>query len=232
MEGAPMKPTIKLAETTAPDGANFSLYEHDGEFTFYLEKWPVMSTKMTYSELMLADLGCQWKDGRTAVRILIGGLGLGFTLRRCLEINGPKAVCEVAEILPDVIKWNHELLNGLNDEILADRRTLITRGDVYDCIKRAADGGPKYDAILLDVDDGPSSLIQPQNWQLYGGSGLSALQRALTKGGRAAFWAAEAEPKLMKSLRKAGFHAEEVAVAGHERTRKKIHRIYVAEMPV
>ena len=155
-----MKPTINLAETTAPDGAVFRLCSHDGEFYLYMNERQVMSSNMTHSELLLADLGCQFRDQRKNPRILIGGLGLGYSLRRCLEITASQAVIQVAELLPEIVDWNRKHLAGLNDAILADPRTQIIEGDVFTMIEAAARKAPRYDAILLDVDDGPTSLLQ------------------------------------------------------------------------
>lgn len=224
-----MKPTTKVAETTAPDGGTFRLLEHDGEYYLYLDERQVMSTKLTHSELMLADTGCAFRKPRKNPRVLIGGLGLGFSLRRCLEITGENAVIEVAELLPEVVRWNRECLNGLNDSIMADPRTKIIEGDVFACIREAAEKGSSYDAILLDVDDGPTSLIQPQNSQLYGRDGMQLIRRALNSHGRAAFWAATDEPLMVRHLQKAGFRAEEIPVAAHPRAKRPRHRIYVAE---
>lgn len=224
-----MKPTTKVAETTAPDGAVFALYEHDGQFYLYMNTRQVMSTTLTHSELLLADIGCALAKPKRRPRVLIGGLGLGYSLRRTLELTGPGACVEVAELLPEIGRWNRECLGGLNDDILADPRTRIVIGDVYDLIRSAAEGAAKYDCILLDVDDGPGSLIQPQNAQLYSLDGLAVLKRALHPGGRIAFWAAAEEKRLLKSLRRAGFHAEETACAKHPRAKRKDHRIYLAE---
>ncbi|MFT4551386.1 MAG: spermidine synthase, partial [Verrucomicrobiales bacterium] len=171
-----MKPTTRVAETSAPDGAQFVLLKHDGEFLLYMDDRQIMTTTLTHSELLLSDVGCDFKQPRKSPRVLIGGLGLGFSLRRALEITGPGAKVVVAELLPEIVRWNHEHLDGLNDEILADRRTEIVQADVYKLIKDAAKKGPKFDAILLDVDDGPTSLIQPQNIQLYGNDGLEVIK--------------------------------------------------------
>lgn len=223
-----MKPTINIAQTTAPDGAVFRLVGHDGEFFLYMNDRQVMSTTLIHSELLLADEACAFRDQRKNPRLLIGGLGLGFSLRRCLEITGDKAVVEVAELLPQIIEWNRECLDGLNDEVLADARTRIVEGDVYERIA-AAGKGKRYDAILLDVDDGPSSLLQPLNARIYRRQGLQAIKRALTPGGRVAFWAATVEPGLLRDLRSLGFAVEETAVGRHPRAKRQAHRIYLAE---
>lgn len=226
---AAMKPTTRVAETTAPDGAQFVLLKHDGEFLLYMDDRQIMTTTLTHSELLLADIGCAFRKPRKSPRVLIGGLGLGFSLRRALEITGAGAKIVVAELLPEIVRWNHEHLDGLNDGILADPRTEIAEGDVFELIDRAARKGPKFDAILLDVDDGPTSLIQPQNVQLYGRDGLEMLKDALTPGGRAAIWAAVAEPKLLNELGRVGFRTEEIACAKHERAKRQNHRVYLAE---
>ncbi|GHC54643.1 spermine synthase [Roseibacillus persicicus] len=224
-----MKPTTNVAETHAPDGAHFRLIEHDGDYYLYMNDRQVMSTKMTYSERMLADIGCDFSGPRKEARILVGGLGLGFSLRRALELTGPDSRCEVAELLPEVARWNRELLKGYNDDILNDPRTVVTIDDVFHCIRKAANGDiPPYDAILLDVDDGPSSLLQPQNSQLYQSKGLSLLKQALAPNGRIAFWAVEKDPRLFRSLKKAKFWVEEYPVAKHERAKRKEHAIYLA----
>ena len=226
----PMKPTTNIAETTAPDGAVFRLVGHDGEFFLYMNDRQVMSTTMTHSELLLADGGCDFRNTRRNPRVLIGGLGLGFSLRRCLEITGEQAVIEVAELLPEIIQWNRECLDGYNDAILADPRTRIVEADVYDLIVDASGKkSPCYDTILLDVDDGPSSLLQPRNARIYGQKGLQVIKRALTPGGRVAFWSATVEPGLLRDLRRGGFAVEELQVAKHPRAQRKEHRIYLAE---
>ena len=224
-----MKPTINVAETVAPDGATFRLCRHDGEFFLYMNDRQVMSTTMTHSELMLANAGCTFGDHRENPRVLIGGLGLGFSLRRCLEITGRSAQIEVAELLPEIIRWNRECLEGLNDKIFGDPRTCLIEGDVFASIAQAAKKAPRYDAILLDVDDGPTSLLQPRNAQIYRPDGLQTIKRALTTGGRVAIWAATVEPGLERNLRRTGFSVEEIAVAKHPRAKQQRHRIYLAE---
>ena len=226
-----MKPTTLVAEATAPDGAHFQLYKHDRQFYLNADGRQVMSTNLIHSERLLADLGCRFEPPIRRPRVLIGGLGLGFSLRRALEITGVGARVEVAELLPDVIRWNREELDGLNDDILADPRTEIFEGDVFTRISQAAKPeNPTYDAILLDVDDGPTSLIQKGNWQLYDRSGLATIQAALSALGRRASWAASVEPKLRRSLRKASCLTEEVEVAKHPRATREEQRIYVAAM--
>ena len=178
---------------------------------------------------MLADIGCGFAEPREKQRVLIGGLGLGYSLRRVLELSGPRAKVVVAELLPEIVRWNREHLDGLNDDILFDSRSEIREVDVFDLILKATGSGQQYDSILLDVDDGPTSLIQPGNFQIYNRDGLSTLRQALTPGGRVAIWAAGEESRLLKNLRKAGFKSEEISCAKHPRAKQKIHRIYLGE---
>lgn len=222
-----MKPFRTLAETRTPDGARFSLHEHDGEFFLKLNGRQLMGSNNTVSEVLLADLACTFPVPHPAPRVLIGGLGLGFSLRRVLELVGPGAIVEVAELLPEVVTWNRELLGTLNGPLLDDPRVRTFTGDVFDCLQRA--GGNHYDAILLDVDNGPTSLVQPQNARIYGRKGFTLVRRVLKPGGRVAFWSAERETAFRASLARAGFRVEEVAAKAHERAHRSAHYIYLGE---
>ena len=219
-----MKPFRNLAETRTPDGSRFSLHEHDGQYFLKLNGRQLMGSNATVSELLLADLACAWRPHRQKPRVLIGGLGLGFSLRRVLELTGPQAVVEVAELLPDVVAWNREFLGGLNGSLLDDPRVQIFTGDVLECIKK---GAARYDAILLDVDNGPTSFVQRENARLYDRHGISQIQRSLRPGGRVAFWSAEREPAFQVSLTRAGFTVEEIPAKAHERAKRAAHRIYL-----
>jgi spermidine synthase len=216
-----------LAETRTPDGARFSLHEHDGEYFLKLNGRQLMGSNSTVSELLLADLACKFRHQTDRPTILIGGLGLGFSLRRVLEIVGPNALAQVAELLPEVIAWNRDFLQNLNGSLLNDRRVEVLAKDVFDCIKN---GPSRYDAILLDVDNGPTSFVQAKNSRLYNGKGLAMIRRSLRPGGRVAFWSAEPEPLFLTSLTRAGFRAEEFDAKSHERAKRAAHRIYVGEV--
>ncbi len=219
-----MKPFRNLAETRTPDGSRFSLHEHDGEYFLKLNGRQLMGSNSTVSELLLADLACAWRPHRQKPRVLIGGLGLGFSLRRVLELTGPQAIAEVAELLPEVVAWNREFLGDLNGRLLDDPRVEIFTGDVFDCIKK---GAARYDAILLDVDNGPTSFVQRANSQLYDRKGISLIRRSLKPAGRVAFWSAEREPAFEASFARAGFEVEEVPAKAHERAKRAAHRIYL-----
>jgi spermidine synthase len=222
-----MKPFRNLAETRTPNGARFSLHEHCGEYFLKLNGTQLMGSNATVSELLLADYACDWRERRPGARVLIGGLGLGFSLRRVLELVGDDAIVEVAELLPEVVAWNREFLRELNGNLLDDARVKVTVGDVFDCIKARA---TYYDAILLDVDNGPTSFVQPRNSRLYTRNGFSLIRRSLRPAGRVAFWSAEKEPMFMQYFENAGFFVEEYAVKSHERAKRAAHRIYSGEL--
>src|SRR5207249_505301 len=141
--------------------------------------------------LLLAELACKPLARNSNALILIGGLGLGFSLRRVLEMVGKNATVHVAELLPEVVAWNREFLGHVNGALLEDRRVEVFVADVFEVIRRS--GAAQYDAILLDVDNGPTSFVQAQNSRLYDRHGFGLIARALKPGGRATFWSASEE---------------------------------------
>lgn len=221
-----MKPFRNLAQTIAPDGARLSLHEHDGDYFMKLNGRQLMSSTSTVSELLLADLACAHLRAKAHPRILIGGLGLGFSLKRVLEMTRPDAAVHVAELLGDVVHWNRELLGAVNGRLLEDPRVQVFVADVFDLIRKGAE--QPYDAILLDVDNGPTSLVQAGNSRLYSRRGISAIRRAVRSDGVATFWSATTEPQFVSQLTRAGFGVRSVEAKAHERAKRSEHRIYVA----
>lgn len=222
-----MKPFRTLGQVRTPDGSSLTLHEHDGEHYIKLDGRQLMSTTATSSELLLADLGCAPFARQREARVLIGGLGLGFTLQRVLEIVGPDAAVHVAELMPEVVAWNRELLRGVNGALLDDPRVSVFTEDVFQVIKRGATA--PYDAILLDVDNGPTSFVQKKNVRLYGHSGFVAIDRALKPSGRVAYWSATEERSFIAQLSRAGFTGTAHEAKAHEHAKRAAHRIYVAE---
>lgn len=226
-----MKPYVKLAEARLPDGTVFSLHKHDGKFYLKNDERELMSTALTYSEQLLAEIGCAallpGSPARpTHPRILIGGLGMGFTLKRTLELVGRPSTVEVAELMPEIVDWNRNILVEHNGPLLEDERTKIFHGDLFDCL--AGDVQGLYDAILIDIDDGPEMLITEGNARLYTPRFLSTIREALTPEGCVAYWLARPTPSFATSLRKAGFHVEEHPAKPHEQSKRARHCIYVA----
>jgi len=222
-----MIPFRNLAETRAPDGSRFSLHEHDGEYFLKHNGRQLMGSNSTVSEILLADLACSFSKPKDSPCVLIGGLGLGFSLRRVLELTGPKSSVHVSELLPEVVAWNREFLTTLNGKLLDDPRVAIFPGDVFDCIKKAT---ARFDAILLDVDNGPTSFVQAKNSRIYNSNGLTMIRRALRPGGRVAFWSAEREPAFLAQLSRSGFVANEFEAKANEHSKRAAHRIYVGQM--
>ena len=221
-----VKPFRNLAQTHTPDGARFSLHEHDGEYFMKLNGRQLMSTTSTTSELLLAQFPCEGLSRKAGACVLIGGLGLGFSLRRVLELAGPDAKVQVAELLPEVVAWNREFLGEVNGKLLDDPRVEVRVRDVFEVIRQAPK--PSYDAILLDVDNGPTSFVQAKNSRIYKRSGFDLIARSLRPGGKVAFWSACEEPGFVQSLSRAGFRTEAVPAKAHERAKRFAHVIYVA----
>ena len=222
-----MKPFHTLAETTAPDGGRFTLHEHDGDYFMKLNGRQLMSSTSTASEILLAKLGCENLRRHPHPRILIGSLGLGFSLKAVLSMIGKKAEIHVAELLPEVVDWNRRFLMKLNGKLLNDRRVKVFTEDVMGLIRRAQ--AERYDAILLDVDNGPTSFVQARNSRLYSRRGFERIAQALQPGGRVAFWSATDEEAFGEALARAGFRVHVVEAKSHERAKRFEHRIYVGE---
>ena len=209
-----MKPFRTLAKTHTPDGSRFTLHEHDGEYFMKLNGRQLMSTSSTASELLLAQKSCALLSRHGHPRVLIGGLGLGFSLRRTLELVGPRGTVQVAELLGEVVAWNRDFLQSVNGALLDDARVEVLVADVFEVIRRSNNG--RYDAILLDVDNGPTSFVQSKTSRIYD---------------RRAFWSAVDEPEFPSSLARAGFNIEVFEAKAHDRAKQSPHRIYVGERP-
>jgi spermidine synthase len=226
-----MKPYVKLAESTMPDGTVYSLHRHDGKTYLKYNGFELMSTALTFSEQMLADLGCQaLKEGKGSrpahPRILIGGLGLGFTLKRTLELVGRPATVDVVELMTPLIEWNRTFLVEHNGPLLEDPRTNIIQGDLFNIV---SDTRPDfYDALLLDIDNTPDDLITSGNARLYSPGFLQKLRNVITPTGCIAYWLSEPAPRFKKLLIKAGFFVEEFASKPHEKSRRLRHCILLA----
>lgn len=222
-----MKPTRKLAETLTPDRQTLALYEHDGEYCIRLGPLELMHSSLSTSELLLGTLATEPLVAHDRPTVLIGGLGLGFTLRSVLQTLGPDARVQVAELIPAVVDWNRQFLGGLNGALLEDPRVEVVVADVWEVIARA--GRAHYDAIMLDIDNGPDGMVQRQNDRVYHQEGLQRIATALKPGGRAAIWSAWLDHGFVQRLTDAGFMVRVVPAKLHPRAKRCAYTIFVAD---
>jgi spermidine synthase len=198
-----MKKTILLDQATTPDGRPMTLHEHDGVYMIRIDGVELMSTRQHHSEEKLAELACVHLQARSSgARVLIGGLGLGFTLRTALENLGPDAEVVVVELMPAVIRWNQTPDYKLGADAMADPRVEVVTGDVVDLLKKSRG---QFDAIILDVDNGASGLTAAANSRLYSATGLAMIRAALRPDGCLAVWSADADPAFVERMGKCGF---------------------------
>ena len=200
-----MKPWELLGQTRAPDGAELALTLRSGEYVILANGKSLMSSRMHGSEEALAAFACARIRGREEPHVLIGGLGMGFTLRATLDLLPRDGTVVVAELLPAVIEWNRGPLGPLAGHPLKDRRARVEPGDVAATLRSSAGA---FDAILLDVDNGPSAFATSGNAALYSEAGLAAARAALKKRGVLAVWSARDDRKFEQRLRYAGFRVE------------------------
>ena len=222
-----MIPWVLLDEArVAVDGKRLSLYQRDSEFSIRLGgSAELMNSRSHGSEEALAELACSRLVGRDRPHVLIGGLGMGFTLAAALRQLDADARLTVSELVPEVVTWNRGPLGELAGHPLLDPRVTVREGDVARIIKAQPRA---YDAILLDVDNGPEGLTHNDNDWLYGSDGLSAAYAALRAGGVLAVWSASRVQVFTGRLLKAGFEVEEVRVRAR-RTRGARHVIWLAQ---
>jgi spermidine synthase len=200
-----VKPWELLGQTRAPDGAELALTLRSGEYVILANGKSLMSSRMHGSEEALAALAFARIRGREEPHVLVGGLGMGFTLRATLDLLPQDGTVVVAELLPAVIEWNRGPLGPLAGHPLKDRRARVEQGDVAATL-RSSPG--TFDAILLDVDNGPAAFATSGNAALYNDAGLAAARAALKEGGVLAVWSARDDRKFEQRLRYAGFRVE------------------------
>lgn len=197
----PVKKWTTVDTALTPDGKTISLHEHDGSYTIRVDGAPLMSTRQHASEEKLAELACAHVTGKRGARVLIGGLGFGFTLKAALSALAPDATVVMAEILAAVIAWNSNPAFHLAAEAMADARVTVLQQDVGETIRQARGG---FDSIILDVDNGPIALSTAGNGRLYDHTGLQMVRTALRPAGCVAFWSAAPDPGFEKRMIRAG----------------------------
>lgn len=211
-----MKKWNLLEKVLTPDQNTLGLFEHDGEYVLRLNGRELMSNKRHASELRLGELGGLACARRPQARLLIGGLGLGYTLRGALAHAGRDATVVVAELLAEVVAWNRDARYPLAARELADPRTEVAIGDVFDVIMAASrDPRQAFDAILLDADNGTTAMTTAGNKQLYLEPGVARVRAALRPGGVAVYWSAGPEPELERLMGRLGFRVRRELVRAY-----------------
>jgi spermidine synthase len=221
---------IDSAQVPANDGGEIRLYQRGSEYSIRVGAYELMNNRVHGSEDALASIVCERLGDRTRARVLIGGLGMGFTLAGVLKDLGDASEIVVAELVPAVVTWNRGPLGAFTGHPLDDPRVHVRELDVGHVI-RAQDRAENraYDAILLDVDNGPAGLTSKTNDWLYGPRGLRAAFAALRPGGILAIWSAGPDPAFTRRLHNAGFAVEQVGVRGRGKAGGSRFLIWIAK---
>ncbi len=203
------------------------LFQRGDDFMIVLDRNELMNSRMSGSEEALATMTIERLSGRAGPHLLIGGYGMGFTLRAALAALGRDARVTVAELVPEILDWARGPMAALTKGFLDDRRVHVIVADVAQ-IMRNSPG--TYDAILLDVDNGPDGLIRAANDRLYSRAGLEAAKAALKPGGILAIWSAAPDPAFKRRLTEAGFTVDEAMVRGRSNGKGAHHTIWFARI--
>jgi spermidine synthase len=220
-----MKPRELIGTAVVPGGETLRLFRRGDDFMIVLDRNELMSSRMSGSEDALAVMTYERLGQRAALHMLIGGYGMGFTLRAALAVLGADARVTVAELVPEIIEWARGPMAALAAGCLDDARVRLFNGDVAGSIRDARN---QFDAILLDVDNGPEGLTRGENGWLYGPQGLSAAKAALRPGGVLAIWSAGPDRAFTQRLHDAGFKVEQVFVRARSNGKGPRHVIWFA----
>ncbi|MHA6685884.1 polyamine aminopropyltransferase [Mesorhizobium sp. A556] len=219
-----MIPWVQLDAAPLPEGGELRLKQRGSEFSIMLGTNELMNSRLSGSEEALASLTCERIRGRTASKILIGGLGMGFTLRAALAALGSDAGITVAELVPAVVAWARGPMTAVFGTCLDDPRVSIRETDVGLLIRAEP---AAWDVILLDVDNGPEGLTREANDALYDPRGLSQAHTALKAGGVLAVWSSAPNAGFTRRLTRTGFTVEEVGIRANGK-RGARHTIWLA----
>ena len=222
-----MQPWELLGETRTPDGEDMRLSRQGSEYVILASGKPLMSSRMHGSEEALAAFGCRDARRLDEPCVLVGGLGMGFTLRATLDLLPPAATVFVAELVPAVVDWNRGPLGPLAGNPLKDTRVRIEIGDVADIIRASA---RRFDAMLLDVDNGPAAFTATHNTGLYDDGGLAAARAALKPGGTLAVWSAWDDRRFEQRLKYGGFTVQVERVRGRLKKGGPRHTIFLGHL--
>lgn len=225
-----MIPWEFLDSARVPDGGGeLCLYRRGEEFSIRIGNRELMNSRVHASEEALAEMACARIASRTRPRILIGGLGMGFTLAAALRGLSAGGDVLVAELVPAVVAWNRRLLAALAGHPLQDARVTVKEVDVGQILRAERQA---YDAILLDVDNGPATLGRQENDWLYARPGLEAAHAALRPAGVLGVWSAAPHPVFAQRLRRVGFTVDEVRTSAHSSGKGRRHTIWLAIRPL
>ena len=219
-----MKPYERLGEARTPNGTVLALYRHDGAYLIRADGIELMSTRRHLSEDRLAEVACAPIRDVARARVLIGGLGLGFTLRAALKALRDDAEVVVAELVPEVVEWNADPRYDISAAAIRDPRVRVVQDDVSNVL-RANPGG--FDAIMLDTDNGPDGMLMSENARLYAARGIGVTMAALRAGGSIVYWSVGDDTRFAHALRVAGLEVSELRVRAHD-TSGPMHTLYVA----
>lgn len=220
-----MIPRELLGTAQVPGGVELRLYAHDRDFMIVLDRNELMSTRRSGSEVALATMTIDRLGRDKPLRLLVGGYGMGFTLRAALAALGPKARITVAELVPEIVDWARGPMAEVAAGCLDDPRVELVIGDVADVI---AGSRGEWDAILLDVDNGPDGLVRDANDALYSKRGLRTSHDALRPGGILAVWSVHPDKAFTGRLERTGFAVDEVSVRARENGKGPRHVIWFA----
>ena len=224
-----MIPWLQIGTTPVPGAeVELRLMRRGDEFSMMLGQNELMNSRLSGSEQALATLACKRIEAVKRPHLLIGGLGMGFTLRAALAVLGSDARIVVAELVPAVIAWARGPMAGIFGDSLSDPRASIREADVVDLVQSHRSA---FDAILLDVDNGPEALIRKANDALYDAKGLQAIRRALRPRGVLAVWSSGPNASFSKRLSDAGFDVNEVAIRATTKRSGARHVIWFATKP-
>jgi spermidine synthase len=218
-----MKPIERLGEARTPKGSRIELLRHDGAYLLRADGIELMSSRRHLSEDRLAEVACRPLAETPRARVLIGGLGLGFTLREALRVLRADAEVVVAELLAEVIAWNAEPSYGLSADAMRDSRVQVKHDDVVNVLRQNPGG---FDAIMLDTDNGADGMLMSDNEPLYRKGGVADTVAALRAGGRIVYWSVSDDPRFVRGLRGAGHTVDTLHVRAHG-TAGPMHTLYV-----
>lgn len=221
-----MIPWKLLSRCRTPDNkSELVLYQRDTEYSIRVNGQELMNSRMFGSEMKLAELSCPQIAVREKASVLIGGLGMGYTLSAALRLLDSDADVLLVELVPSVVQWNKDILGSLAGDPLKDSRVTVRIKDVVQVINSSKSA---FDAVILDVDNGPGGLTQEGNEALYNMSGVSMIHRALRPGGVVAVWSSSPDTGFTKRLKRSSFHVIEKKVRARAQKKGPVHTIWIA----